>query len=106
MDELVQTIWNSVSSVVSGKLDESKIIVIVPHIIAQIEKLKQKESGAWKRSLCISVIRLAMEKNDFTTDQVNNILCVAGSVVDTLISIAKNQVDIGKTVRKCCLRLS
>jgi len=106
MDEQVKSIWASVSSIVAGKLDESKIVVLVPHIIAAIEKISKDETGAWKRSLCVSVVRLAMEESGFQKAQADNILCVIGSVIDTLILVAKQKVDIGKTVRRCCFRRS
>jgi len=106
MDQLVESIWASVSGIVSGKLDESNLIILVPHIIAHIEKCKKDETGAWKRALCVSVVRLGMEKNGFSAEQTSNVLCVIGSVVDTLILVAKKKVDIGKTVRKCCFGTS
>lgn len=80
------------------------IIIDLIRIIQLVIKYKNK--GRYKKKILLSVLHLLVDhSNKLTRDQKDILYVLINSVVphtvDLLISVSKNQIDIGKGVKTC-----
>lgn len=80
------------------------IIIDLIRIIQLVIKYKNK--GRYKKKILLSVLHLLVDhSNKLTRDQKDILYVLINSVVphtvDLLISVSKNQIDIGKDVKTC-----
>jgi hypothetical protein len=100
-DEII-LVYNQIKQWVDNtdKPEASNIIVLVTLLIKCVENVAKDKSGAYKKDLVLKVLRKVINESKLEPDAKLALLVLVETtiptIIDTLISVANNELDIGK----------
>jgi len=108
-DEII-LVYNQIKQWVDNtdKPDASNIIVLVTLLIKCVENIAKDKSGSYKKDLVLKVLRKVINESNLEPDAKMTLLVLVETtiptIIDTLISVANNELDLGKiktSMSKC-----
>lgn len=89
------------------RIDANSIILLVTQLIPAVEKLvRDNHKGEYKKQIVLRTLKLIVMDLNVSEDQRNTLNVIIESTVpitiDTLISVARGQIDIGKLKKSFC----
>lgn len=89
------------------KLNTESIIILVPELISATEKIiTENHKGYYKKQVVLKTLKLIVQDTNLPEDQKNILNTIIDTTIpmtiDTLISIAKGDLDIGKLKKTFC----
>lgn len=107
-DPNVTVIYNQFKSWVDGtqELNTSTLIILIPKIMkCAEEQITAQDKGAYKKSVVLQVLKLIINDSILTAEAKEALKLLVDTVVptmiDTMVMIAKKDIDLGKAVEKC-----
>lgn len=91
--------------------DAGVMVVLVTLLIKIVEKIAGDKSGTYKKELVIKVLTKVVEDSKISDDSKSSLIAVINytipTMIDTMISLAKNEINIGKMKeqKRSCLEL-
>lgn len=100
-DEITQ-VYNQIKEWVdkTENPDASNIIVLVTLLIKCVENVAKDKEGAYKKNLVLTVLTKVINESKLEPDAKAALLVIVHTtipvIIDTMISIANKEIDIGK----------
>lgn len=108
MDPVVITIYEQFKDYTQGKkITATNIIQLVTMIMSTTQNtVNEHGKGSYKKTVVLTVIRRLIADSDLDKDDKITLDFMAQHTVpptiDTLISVARGDIDIKKKINKCC----
>lgn len=97
-DPKVIALYIEIKALNKTKITTTSLIVILTQIIALVQK-EVPEHGEYKKEIALAIVKLLIK--DSAIENKEELMIIVDTMIDVLISVAKNKIAIFGT-KNCC----